>query len=111
MLKNILIAALILLLLTSCSFFRADPPDEPILDERPKLSLDIPPIQMSDVPLVVVVPGQARERAEEYGALYCVDDQGYENLSVNIRKMTNHIKLLHQALERYKEYYEGEGSE
>jgi len=67
--------------------------------ERERLSISRPaPIKME--------PLKFRVLTYEKKAYFCLDSEGYKNLSINTERITNYIILQNQILTKYQDYYE-----
>jgi len=102
---------LLLLLLTSCTFFSP----EPLIDTKPPLSLPDPPsIKLKSVEFVVIHKDNASkifselEASKQEPVLFALTGKDYKNLAINTLQIKNYVKNQRKIIRLYRKYYEGE---
>lgn len=106
---------MLIILLTSCSFMPREKQIEVVTKqiEKPKLNIEqVEPLDLKPVKWIVVTKENAEQiftNLENEGksiALFALDTDTYEVLSLNMEELKRYILTQKEVLVKYKEYYE-----
>ena len=110
-----LLLVVVLLIFSSCSTFKSEKQVEVITQEieKPKLNLDVvEPLDLKPIKWIVITRenvAQVFSEIEQEGksvALFALDTDTYEILSINMEDIKRYILTQNKILVKYKEYYE-----
>ena len=111
---------MLIILLTSCSFMPREKQKEVVTKqiEKPKLNIEqVEPLDLKPVKWIVVTKENAEQiftNLENEGksiALFALDTDTYEVLSLNMEELKRYILTQKEVLIKYKEYYEPKDKE
>ena len=111
---------MLIILLTSCSFMPREKQIEVVTKqiEKPKLNIEqVEPLDLKPVKWIVVTKENAEQiftTLENEGksiALFALDTDTYEVLSLNMEELKRYILTQKEVLIKYKEYYEPKDKE
>ena len=111
---------MLIILLTSCSFMPREKQIEVVTKqiEKPKLNIEqVEPLDLKPVKWIVVTKENAEQiftNLENKGksiALFALDTDTYEVLSLNMEELKRYILTQKEVLIKYKEYYEPKDKE
>ena len=111
---------MLIILLTSCSFMPREKQIEVVTKqiEKPKLNIEqVEPLDLKPVKWIVVTKENAEQiftNLENEGksiALFALDTDTYEVLSLNMEELKRYILTQKEVLIKYKEYYEPKDKE
>ena len=111
---------MLIILLTSCSFMPREKQIEVVTKqiEKPKLNIEqVEPLDLKPVKWIVVTKENAEQiftDLENEGksiALFALDTDTYEVLSLNMEELKRYILTQKEVLIKYKEYYEPKDKE
>ena len=111
---------MLIILLTSCSFMPREKQIEVVTKqiEKPKLNIEqVEPLDLKPVKWIVVTKENAEQiftNLENEGksiALFALDTDTYEVLSLNMEELKRYILTQKEVLIKYKEYYDPKDKE
>jgi len=113
--RNILVAAIVLLSLSACgSSFK---PIQIVSAPLERVPLDLPPVdelKLDEVDWIIVTEENVNSVWEELNkknysiVIFGLTDKGYEDLSVNIAKIKQLVQQQKAVIAAYKNYYENQ---
>lgn len=81
----------------------------PTLVEKQPLALPAPePVDLRDVNFLVIKKNNIDKilAKQKDPVLFCVNGDGYKDLALNLKDLTNYILVEKDILEKYRSYYE-----